>query len=160
MSPDNPMYTCCILGHRSIRITEHLKEKLYDTINHLITEKKVNTFLFGSKSAFVPLCHEIISRLKEKHPHIKRVYVRAEFPVINDSYKSYLLAYYDHTYYPNEIANAGRAVYVERNYHMINNSQYCIIYYNDTDKPSHRKSGTELAFNHANKSKKTIILFP
>lgn len=39
-------------------------------------------------------------RVKEEYPDIKRIYVRAEFPYINDDYKNYLLKSYEDTYYP------------------------------------------------------------
>ena len=36
--------------------------------------------------------------LKIKHPEIKRIYVRAEFPVIGEDYRKYLLESYEETY--------------------------------------------------------------
>ena len=83
--------TCCFFGHREILETEELKMQLRKTIEWLIVDKRVDTFLFGSKSQFNSLCLEAVTKLKQKHPHIKRVYVRAEFQNINAQYKSYLL---------------------------------------------------------------------
>ena len=57
-------------------------------------------FLFGSKSRFDDLCYEAVTELKKKYVHIQRIYVRAEFPYIDESYKSYLLKGYEETYYP------------------------------------------------------------
>ena len=74
--------TCCFFGHRTINETEELKSKLIETIEKLIVEKQVDTFLFGSKSRFNSLCQETVTELKEKYPHIKRIYVRAEYPNI------------------------------------------------------------------------------
>lgn len=91
--------TCCFFGHRTINETEELKAKITEEIERLITEKKVDTFLFGSKSQFDALYLKLVTFLKEKYPHIKRVYVRAEFPVISDTYKAYLLKSYDDTYF-------------------------------------------------------------
>ena len=54
----------------------------------------------------------------------------------------------------NELRGVGRAVYVERNYEMINNSEYCFFYY---QKQYVQKSGTEIAYNYARKLKKKII---
>ncbi len=152
-------YTCCFLGHRTINETEELRTKLTDTIEKLITDENVDTFLFGSKSEFDRLCLELVSKLKEKYPHIKRIYVRAEFPYISDIYKSYLLTFYDETYYPEKIKNAGRAAYVERNYEMINRSRFCIVYYDELYTPSSRKSGTKIALEYAIKKSKDIIIF-
>ena len=60
-----------------------------------------------------------MTKLKEKYPHVKRIYVRAEFPYINDDYLTYLLKSYDETYYPEKLHGSSRAAYVERNYEMI-----------------------------------------
>lgn len=151
--------TCCILGHREIIETKELREQLYYMIEKLIIDKKVDTFLFGSKSQFNSLCYEIVTSIKEKYPHINRVYVRAEFPQINDNYKSYLLDSYEDTYYPEKLLGAGKAVYVERNCHMIDRSCFCMVYYRDSYSPRCRKSGTKLALDYAIKKNKTVILF-
>ncbi len=149
--------TCCFFGHRTINETEELKKKLHKTIERLIVEEKVDTFLFGSKSRFDSLCLEIVTEIKEKHPHIKRVYVRAEFPVISDDYKDYLLKSYDDTYYPEKILDAGKAVYVERNCEMINSSRFCIVYYDEAYSPIRLRSGTKIALDYAIKQGKNII---
>ena len=154
---------CCFFGHRKINETPELTERLESVIESLIKEKAVNIFYFGSKSEFDSLCLKVVTDLKEKYPHIKRIYVRAEFPYIDDSYKKYLLESYEDTYYPEKMINAGRAAYVERNYEMIDNSSYCICYYDENYAPPRRKnsrrdlfdyqpkSGTRMAFDYANK---------
>ena len=111
--------TCCFFGHRDIRENEELKEKIVKAIENLIIKEKVDAFLFGSKSRFNSLCLELVTKLKEKYPHIKRIYVRAEFPYINDEYREYLLKSYEDTYYPEKIISSGKVVYVERNYDTI-----------------------------------------
>ena len=76
---------------------------------------------------------------------------------INDSYKAYLLEKYEETYYSENLINAGRAVYVKRNYEMIDNSDFCVCYYNGDYQPKKRKSGAGIAFAYAVKRKKIII---
>ena len=147
--------TCCFFGHRKINVNDELISRLTEAVEDLITEKKVDTFLFGSKSEFDDLCLKVVTELKKKYPHIKRVYVRAEFPYIDESYTSYLLKSYDHTYYPERMINAGKAVYVERNYEMIDNSDYCIIYYDENYPLS--KSGTKIAYDYAIKKGTAVI---
>jgi len=161
--------TCCFFGHRKIEVNNELKDRVSKAVERLIVEENVDTFLFGSKSEFDSLCVECVSKLKEKYPHIKRIYVRAEFPCIDDKYKAYLLKSYDETYYPERIVSAGKAVYVERNYEMINRSKFCIIYYDENYMPPTRKSskravlnyqpksGTKLAYDYAVKKKVIII---
>ena len=149
-------FTCCFIGHKEIDETEELKTKLCEEIERLIKDEGVDTFLFGSKSRFDSLCLELVTQLKEKHPHIKRVYVRAEHPVIDDSYKAYLLRSYEDTYYPEKIVGAGKASYVERNREMIDKSRFCVFFY-DSASVATRKSGTEIALAYAKKKKKIII---
>lgn len=159
---------CCFFGHRKINKTPELTEILESVIESLIKEKAVNIFYFGSKSEFDSLCLKVVTDLKEKYPHIKRIYVRAEFPYIDDSYKKYLLESYEDTYYPEKMINAGRAAYVERNYEMIDNSSYCICYYDENYAPPKRrnsrrdltdyqpKSGTKLAYDYAVSRRLTV----
>ena len=113
--------------------------------------------------------YEIVTELKEKHPHIKRVYVRAEYPFIDESYRNYILESYEDTYYPERMENAGRASYVERNQEMINQSDVCVVYYDENYAPPRRrnsrrdladyqpKSGTKIAYDYAVRKGKTII---
>mgnify|MGYP002771653648 FL=1 len=110
----------------------------------------------------------IVTELKEKYPHIKRIYVRAEFPYIDDSYRNYLLERFEDTYYPEKMIDAGKAAYIERNYEMINKSKYCIVFYDENYVPPKRKhsrkdlieyqpqSGTKLAYEYA--VKKCVVI--
>ena len=150
----NKQNTCCFFGHRKINVSDKLLKCLKKEIEQLILGKNVNTFLFGSKSEFDALCLSVVTEFKIKYPYIRRIYVRAEYPFINDDYKEYLLQSYDDTYYPERIINAGRAVYAERNCEMIDNSGFAIIYYNKNNK---RKSGTKIAADYAEKKNITII---
>lgn len=153
-----PIYnTACFFGHRTINESEELKEKLRDTIEHLITVEKIDTFLFGSKSMFNTLCLKTVTQMKERYPHIKLIYVRAEYPFINDSYKEYLLKSYDDTYFPESILKAGNAVYIERNREMIKNSRFCIVYFDKNQSLKQKSSGTKIALEFAIKKKKSII---
>lgn len=65
--------------------------------------------------------------------------------------------------------NAGKAAYVERNYEMIDNSSYCVIYYDENYMPPRRKnssrelfdyqlsSGTAVAYDYAVNKEISII---
>jgi len=150
--------TCCFFGHRTINETDELRTKITEAVEGLITDENVDTFLFGSKSEFDSLCLELVTALKEKYPHVKRIYVRAEYPFISDDYKSRLLRCYDDTYYPEKLHGSGRAAYVERNYEMINNSKYCIVYYDEQKAPAISKSGTKIALDYADRKGRKVIL--
>ena len=166
---DLKLHTCCFFGHRKIDKMPELIERLTKEIEVLITEKDVKIFYFGSKSEFDDLCHKIVTDLKEKYPHIKRIYVRSAFQHIPDWYEESLLKHYEGTYFPEHMENAGRASYVERNQEMINHSKFCVVYYDKNYLPPRRKnskrdlfdyqpqSGTAVAYDYAVKNKKIII---
>ena len=134
-----------------------------------VNNKEVNIFYFGSKSEFDDLCHKVVTELKEKYSHIKRVYVRSAFQHIPEWYEDNLLKHYEDTYFPEHMENAGRASYVERNQEMINKSNFCIVYYDENYAPPRRKnskrdlfdyqpkSGTKIAYDYAAKKKCNII---
>lgn len=165
----NKKKTCCFLGHREITETDNMKLKLYKILEKLITDENAETFLFGSKSKFDTLCLKTVSKLKEKYPQISRVYVRAEYPYITEKYERYLLQFYEKTYFPDNAINAGRAVYIKRNYEMIDKSDICIFYYNEIYVPPkkiktkeslmdyQKKSGTSIAYVYAERKNKKII---
>lgn len=152
--------TCCFFGHRTIQESEELTKALRKAIERLIKEEGVDTFLFGSKSRFDELCLALVIALKADYPHIRRIYVRAEYPYINEEYRAYLLKSYEDSYYPERILGAGRAVYVERNRDLIDNSRFCIVYYREDKAPTTRQSGTKRALDYALSKKKEVILFP
>ena len=120
----------CFIGHRSIEKTEELIRSLEETVVALI-DNGVKTFLFGSMSEFNSLSWQVVSALKEKYPFIKRVYVRSNYPSIDKAYEEYLLRFYEETYFPEKLKEAGKCAYVERNYKMIDDSNYCVFYYNE-----------------------------
>ena len=116
------------IGHRKIAEKSILYSNLRDFILWLVDYKNADTFLFGSKSQFNDLCLQAATEVKKIRPNVKLIYVRAEYPHISEDYKNYLLNFYDDTYFPDKILNAGRAAYIERNYHMIDRANICIFY--------------------------------
>lgn len=162
-------HTCCFIGHRKINETEELKTKTFNVVEDLIINKKVDTFFFGSKSDFDSFAHDIVTKLREKYPYIKRVYVRSAFQHIPDWYEESLLKHYEETYFPEHIENAGKASYVERNHEMMNKSYFCVVYYDKNYLPPRRKnsrrdltdyqpkSGTKIAYEYAVKKCGEVI---
>ena len=159
----------CFIGHRVIQKSEVLISSLKQIILDLI-HKGVTTFIFGSMSEFDDLSWEIVTVLKETYPFIKRVYVRSTYQYLDKSYEKYLLESYEETYFPPKLKKAGEFSYVERNYEMIDNSTYCVFYYNENYVvplrqqlkhnvllTSKRNSGTKIAYNYALKRSKIII---
>ena len=155
----------CFIGHRTITVTNELCERIRTTVLDLIDHQSVDTFLFGSRSQFDELCLKIVTEIKEIRqfdelclkivteikeirPHIRRIYVRAEYPYISADYEKYLLTFYDETYMPENIIHAGKAIYIERNRHMIDSSDICIFYFSSAPPfPLNYTSGTKRIYS-------------
>lgn len=150
--------TCCFIGHREIEDSKGLRIKLGEIIENLILKENVIKFIFGSKSRFDNICYEETTKLKEKYSHIIRIYIRAEYPEIDDNYERYLLAKYEQTYFAKNAF--GKSAYITRNREMIDESDFCIIYFKENCLPKNRTSGTKSAFDYADKIQKKIILLP
>ena len=160
--------SCCFIGHRKVMDSALVKERVKAVVVELLS-LGINRYLFGSRSEFNDICLSVVSELKKDNPDIVRVYVRSQYPEINERYMKYLLEGYDETVFPKGMENAGRASYVERNEFMVDNSSVCVFYYDNTYQPHIRKaldchlpnlqpkSGTKSAFKYAVKKQKKII---
>lgn len=175
--------TCCFFGHRKIEITEELQNRLLAIIENLIISENVTTFLFGSRSQFDDLCHSIVTELKDKYPDLRRVcyLTKSETATLEDEReekeKSYSKLFnreihlkgYEDAILPEKMYTSGRASYAERNQLMIDQSDFCVVYFDENYLPPRRKnskrdvldyqpkSGTKIAFDYANTKKKTVI---
>ena len=180
---ENSIKSCSFFGHRNIEETEELKLKLKDIIENLIVNHNVLIFLFGSRSNFNSLCHLVVTKLKEQYINIKRIRYtcKSEACILENEREKWEKIYsklqkkevhllgVEEEYECKTKYTAGRASYIERNYEMINNSDYCIFYYNENYKPEMRKyskrsigyyqpkSGTAIAYNYAKQKKKFLI---
>ncbi len=174
--------SCVFLGHRAVDCDEHLKQKIKGVVENLIVYCGTTNFLFGSRSNFVSFCLNIVTELKLKYPHIKRIaytcnhescILESERTVWQKIYSSYklntnLLTVDEEIYYTTR-AISNKASYIQRNFAMIDASYYCVFYYNKEYKPPKRKlskhsilnyqpnSGTKLAYDYAIKKHKKII---
>ena len=163
----------CFIGHRKIERTNCLEDEVFKVVEDLIVSRNVDTFLFGSRSEFNDLCYEIVSKLKEnRHANIKRIYVRGEYQYIDDRYKEvYFLKGFEESYLSKKCKVGSKASYLQRNYEMIDKSDFCVFYFDKNYIPEQkelfnkgickgflkRTSGTKLAFDYAVKRKKKII---
>ena len=173
----------CFIGHRNAKLEVGKVEKLKSLIQNLIVNENVHVFLFGSRSNFDFLCHKIVTELKDKFPFIQRkcYTCRSESCILECEREHWedvfgyfekrqvnLLGFEEEVEFKNKWT-AGKAGFVERNQAMINDSDLCIFFYNESYKPEKRKSskhslsfyqpksGTALAFNYAKQKKKKII---
>lgn len=171
--------SCSFLGHRKINATEKLKEQVKEIAENLIVAYGVRTFLFGSRSEFNSLCHSVVSGLKEKYPYIKRIVYtcKSETCVLEEERKKWETIFYNLKKekifllgYEEEIEHktkqtAGKASYIERNQAMIDDSDYCVFYfdknyqvtYGKEERNYNIKSGTAIAYKYAVRKQKRII---
>ena len=173
----------CFIGHRNVPDTQELRERIQKTVEELIRNENVTFFLFGSKSEFDSICHKVVSALQEDYPNIQRIAYTCRHETAptkeeknaNEQVWSNLLKQpvhikdYDAEYEHPTKYTSGRANYVERNQAMINDSDFCIFYFDETYLPLRRKnrksdltdyqpkSGTGIAYKYAVQKKKQII---
>ena len=173
----------CFIGHRNAPNSEELQKEIRATVEYLINVEGVALFLFGSRSNFDSLCHDIVTEFQKVYPHIRRIAYtcRHEYAVMkkDKAEKEQILSSllqrpvniqdYDGEYEHPTKYTSGRASYVARNQAMINHSDFCIFYFNETYLPPQRKysnrfltdyqpkSGAAIAYKYAVQKKKVII---
>ena len=164
------MKACSFFGHRDTEQTEELKQKVRETVERLIVEEGVDTFLFGSRSKFDELCHIVVTELKEKYPHIQRIAYLCKHEsgclvgagmsltrkIKDVTGRDEYVAEYEEIKKSDRINSAGRACYVERNQWMIESSNFVVIRYKHIQ-TMQKKCGTDCALQYAKKLQKNII---
>lgn len=174
---------CSFFGHRKIAATETLKQQVRAVIENLIIKHHVSIFLFGSHSEFDTLCHLIVTELKTQYQNIERIAYtcKSESCTLENERQKWESIYA--RYQNSEVRlievekefehktkyTAGKASYVERNQAMIDDSDYCIFYYDVNYRPGMKKllnrslayyqppSGTKLAYDYARQKSKIVL---
>ena len=168
------MKTCSFFGHRDTPQTEELKQKVRETVERLIVEEGVDTFLFGSRSNFEELCHMVVTELKEKYPHIQRIaYLckhesgclagegkKEQCRIKELTGRDVYVPEYEDIKKSDQVNSAGRASYVERNYWMVDESNYAVIHIKKNYSLSRSTSGTCLVCQYAIKKNQIVFLLP
>lgn len=175
--------TCSFFGHKEINLNTEIEKKVKGIVENLITCHNVLNFLFGSNSKFNDLCLLVVTDLKAKYPDIKRIAytVKSESCILETERQKWEEIYYrfqkqkvdllavDEEFEHKTKYTAGKASYIERNQAMIDNSDFCVFYYDENYKPKPRKyskqsinyyqpkSGTKLAYDYAKKKKIQLI---
>ena len=162
------MKACSFFGHRDTPQTAELKQKVRETVEGLIVEEGVDVFLFGSRSKFDELCHIVVTELKEKYPYIQRVAYLCKHEsgclvgagaILRQQIKDLIgrddyVPEYEDIRKSDRINSAGRAAYIERNYWMINDSDYSIIFLHSEK----QNGGTRAAYDYAKRANARVLL--
>lgn len=158
----------CFIGHRKIDETPELRERVKNILQNLI-ESGTKNFIFGDHSEFNSLCYELVTKLKEKHPEIKRIHFRKDYEDTDDYTMQFLITGFEESICPKGVGSAGNAGYIERNEAMIKQSDVCVFYYCENYLPPRRKkskrdltdyqpkSGTALAYAYAKRKNKKVL---
>ena len=168
------MKACSFFGHRDTPQTDELKHKVRETVERLIVEERVDTFLFGSRSKFDELCHIVVTELKEKYPHIQRIVylckhetacfvgegMKMKQQIKKLTGREVYVPEYEEIKKSDRVNSAGRASYVARNYWMVENSDYVIIYIKKNYSLSRSISGTWVVYQYAIKKNIIVSLLP
>ena len=148
--------TVACIGHRNIARSAALEKRTESVMRELISLRGAGVFLLGSRSDFNDLCGRALDRMKAEFPDVRKVYVRAEYAEIPESYRGHLLCFYDDTVFPECVRGAGRNAYIARNRFMVDNSGILLTYY-DESLPHGATSGTATAVRYAVRRGKNVI---
>ena len=166
------MKTCSFFGHRDTPQTEELKQKVRETVERLIVEEGVDIFLFGSRSKFDELCHIVVTELKQKYPYIRRVAYLCKHEtaclvgagtslrqkIKNLTGRDEYVGEYEEIKKSDRVNSAGYACYVERNYWIVDESDFSTLYLNFQEGKNGKKSGAYLAYQKLLKKKNVKFL--
>ena len=120
------MKACTFIGHRDFQTNKY--DEIYNEIEKLIIEKKVNVFYVGTNGNFDRLVYKALVEI-EKHYDIKYWLVLAYLNIKKEN------IYYDmnKTIFPQELEKTPlRFAISVRNKYMIKKSQYMICGINNT----------------------------
>ncbi len=120
------MNGCCFLGHKNC--PEELKNRIFHTVELLITEKGVTQFYVGTQGGFDRLVYQVLCELEEKY----KIQV---FVVLAYLHGKPNTEYYDYqkTIFPDVLTKTPlRFAISRRNSFMITQSDYVVAYINTT----------------------------
>ena len=139
--------TCCFFGHKDA--PSNIFPALVDSIENLITDHSVSSFLVGNQGGFDSMVLRALRHLKRKYPHISYNVVLAYIPTEKQEYDSYE---FGETMIPEGLENVHPRYAISwRNKWMVNESEYVVAYV------SHSWGGAAQYLELAQKKNKTIV---
>lgn len=118
------MTACTFFGHRDC--PGSVKASLYEAIERLICDQRVDTFYVGTQGSFDRMAYAALAELRQRYSHIKVYRVLAYMPKQSEADSA-------DTIVPEGIENAHpRYAIIHRNYWMIDHSDYVIAYVTHT----------------------------
>ena len=155
VSLENNIFSLCVFGHRDMTFTEQNEIYIYNLFDYFIVNKRVGIFNFGGFGDFDDFAHKVVTKLKEKYPFIKRVYICEDYKFISRPHKRpkwlkdedyEVFEYFDMRY-----TGFYQRIYF-RNCEIIDHSDYCVFCVDETAE----YSGAKKALEYAKRKKKEI----
>lgn len=112
---------CAFFGHRDIACCDALD----DTIRRAISEYDADTFWVGGYGGFDRLAAGSVCRVKQEHPHIRLLLIRAYLPRQGET----LAECYDSSIYPEGLETVPQRFAISRRNHwMVDHCDMAITY--------------------------------
>ena len=139
--------TCSFFGHKDA--PSNIYPTLVETINELITNHEINSFLVGNQGSFDSMVLRALRQLKQQHPHISYNVVLAYMPTEKQEYDPYE---FGETMIPEGLETVHPRYAISwRNKWMVNESEYVVAYV------KHSWGGAAKYLELAQKKNKTIV---
>ena len=139
--------TCSFFGHKDA--PSNIYPSLVETINELITNHEINSFLVGNQGSFDSMVLRALRKLKHEHPHISYNVVLAYMPTEKQEYDPYE---FGETMIPEGLETVHPRYAISwRNKWMVNESEYVVAYV------KHSWGGAAKYLEIAQKKNKTIV---
>lgn len=148
------MKAVSVFGHFNTIITDGLINKLRTLFEDLILNQDFGIFYFGGFGAFDDICYKIVSELKLKYTHIKRIFCLSDPKHETFSKRPKWLQqekYEEYIYLPLKFDYWYTRIYY-RNSAMIDKSNFVLFY-----AENRKSSGAYKAYKYAVKCKKPLI---
>ena len=145
---------CSCFGHLKIDITEELEKNTEKLFESLVVNENVGNFFFGGFGLFDDLCWQVVTKLKQKYPHIKRIFCLHDprLQRIDKRIKYFNEEDYEEFIYLDLSFDYWYTRIYYRNCEMINQSDFVVFYIRNTN-----NSGAYKAYKYAVKQKKQIF---
>lgn len=138
---------CSFFGHKDA--PSNIYPTLVETINELITNHDIDSFLVGNQGSFDSMVLRALRQLKQEHPHISYNVVLAYMPTEKQEYDPYE---FGETMIPEGLETVHPRYAISwRNKWMVNESEYVVAYV------KHSWGGAAKYLELAQKKDKTIV---
>ena len=145
------------IGPDNFERTKEIMARLRDVIVKLVVSEGADIFLFTNEGFFDNACWQIVTKLQELYPNIRRIYARTEYEDEDEFLQGIMICYED-TFIPNAVSKAGISANFIRNKIMVDACDVLITYCDvDNVQMPRIKGDSEITVEYAHKKKKRVI---